>query len=893
MCAFKTTPIRLVDDVMYSTALIVFPRGGYTELNQDDSAWSRFHDSHCLTIEEIETLIKGPLAPQQSLKLPGRGLGGTIPPALGSFTNLTAIDLSDNNLTGPIPPELSRLRRLVTLKLAGNRLTGGIPAEFGNFSNNLANLFLSGNRLSGPLPPSIGIIPRLVTLDVSRNQLSGSIPPTIGNLSYLGTLQLADNQLSGRIPGEIGDLGGAVSLFPTSGLNLSYNNLSGPIPASLGRLTGLYYLDLSSNGLSGAFPFSFAKFLKLEFLDLSYNSLSGPCPTFGKLPLLGAILLRNNGFSGPISSSIGQCPILYGLDLRNNSFSGPIPPALGSFRIMDTLLLSDNQLTGTVPVELAGLTRLTFLGIAGNNLTGPMPAELAGLLKLTLLDVSRNPASLGNLPSNFSRLHNLTQLSLPGPDIPAWLRSSRSLRAISFAGAQGGCPVRGRELDLSLLPQTCKYVSLRDHCPRLRALRLWDACDSGCAINLIGTRARLARRTREEVCLGRASAFLQGDSPDFQTGRDGEIFLQNRQVNLSLFDPDFVDRVDLGPDGEAYTGVSFVKVQRGNLCGNSEALTVIFILYSVFGAGALLGSAGAWLLARRLRKQVPKPEPRPSTWVTFLKRLPYAEKVVTVVSTKAIPTGVYLWGVLGLGLTYYDLGTDILVLRELYGAWPFWVGLASLLASVVAAAITATIVLLHKGLPSGHVSFTFDAFLPRSLPLKERAPPLPLSAGQSLAILVLWPLAVPLVLLLDLLGVLDRVGVHIKAQGTVFLMEPWLDARGFLDTLLRSVPSVILQTVVYWLGSSRSTRLYFDEVLFIQSSTGALSTMLYQIIDASWEAFYSPRPEYPWNPVARRLSNVKRSWKVDKNEDVGEEDSLKLGVSSNAGFVDKSGDLYP
>ena len=81
-------------------------------------------------------------------------LSGEIPAELGSLSNLTELDLYDNNLSGEIPAELGSLSNLTRLELGNNELSGEIPAELGSLSN-LVSLRLSNNELSGCVPSSL------------------------------------------------------------------------------------------------------------------------------------------------------------------------------------------------------------------------------------------------------------------------------------------------------------------------------------------------------------------------------------------------------------------------------------------------------------------------------------------------------------------------------------------------------------------------------------------------------------------------------------------------------------------------------------------------------------------------------------------------------------------
>ena len=132
-----------------------------------------------------------------------KGLTGTIPPALGSLSNLKGLELHHSDLTGPIPEALGALSNLETLNLHVNQLTGPIPEALGSLSN-LKELGLDQNQLDGTIPPELGQLTKLETLTLNRNQLTGMIPEALGSLSNLTDLWLHENQLDGPIPAAWG-----------------------------------------------------------------------------------------------------------------------------------------------------------------------------------------------------------------------------------------------------------------------------------------------------------------------------------------------------------------------------------------------------------------------------------------------------------------------------------------------------------------------------------------------------------------------------------------------------------------------------------------------------------------------------------------------------------------
>jgi hypothetical protein len=168
-------------------------------------------------------------------------------------------------------------------------------------------------------------------------------------------------------------------------------------------------------------------------------------------------------------------------------------------------------------------------------------------------------------------------------------------------------------IDLSSVPESCKIVNLTGAHPHFENIRFWDACRQGCILNLAGSGARLSRSLRKKVCLNRISIFLGGDIPYPLTDFDGRFnyTLKNQQGLYFLEDPNFVDSIDLGPEGEAYTGVGFSRVQAGNLCANPEAKVVALFVIGVFAVALLLATIVIVVVARwrrRVHRRGLKPE---------------------------------------------------------------------------------------------------------------------------------------------------------------------------------------------------------------------------------------------------------------------------------------------
>ena len=333
------------------------------------------------------------------------GLAGSIPVTLTNLTELTVLNLTNNQLSGSIPSQLGQLVNLTDLFLAGNRLTGEIPQELGRISN-LRLLSLGNNRLNGPIPPELGLLKQLGLLELESNQLNGPIPSELGNLANLFYLNLQNNRLSGPIPDEIGKLSNLRYLY------LSTNQLRGPIPAQISLLTNLDHLFLSNNQLSGPIPPELGRLMQLRKLLLGNNNLNWIIPPeLGRLSRLEELWLYRNELIGPIPSEFGNLSNLTRLSLSNNRLSEAVPRELGRLSRLEGLWLNGNELVGPIPSEFGNLSNLTSLNLRENRLSGRIPNEVGQLSKLNHLDLSFNQLR-GPIPAQVSQSTNLARLNL-------------------------------------------------------------------------------------------------------------------------------------------------------------------------------------------------------------------------------------------------------------------------------------------------------------------------------------------------------------------------------------------------------------------------------------------------------------------------------------------------
>ncbi|CAK9221577.1 unnamed protein product [Sphagnum jensenii] len=185
--------------------------------------------------------------------------------------------------------------------------------------------------------------------------------------------------------------------------------LAGSLATQVGELASLRKLNLHNNLLGGELPTSLVNLHSLRGLYLFRNNFSGVLPTGlgSSSPLLQALDLSYNHFSGPIPDSVSQAPKLLRLDLSNNRFNGTLPAATwGVESQLQYLNVSSNLLSGSIPAILGNAsTALTSLDLSHNNFSGSIPSSFSHLTSnLTSFNVSYNSLSgvVPSLPHNFS-----------------------------------------------------------------------------------------------------------------------------------------------------------------------------------------------------------------------------------------------------------------------------------------------------------------------------------------------------------------------------------------------------------------------------------------------------------------------------------------------------------
>ncbi|XP_057998031.1 receptor-like protein 7 isoform X2 [Hevea brasiliensis] len=333
-------------------------------------------------------------------------LRGTFPPKVFQVSTLEILDLSYNQeLRGYMPDHLQNAS-LKTLVLSYTNFSGTLPDSIGTFKN-LSKIELETCNFSGLIPTSIANLTELVHLDFSSNIFSGPIP-SLGRSKKLMYIDFSYNQLSGEISST--QWAGLLNL---TYVDLRYNSLNGNIPSSLFAIPSLQKIQLSFNQFTGQFPnISGASSSSLDTLDLSSNKLEGHIPRWVfNISRLNVLLLSSNKFSGTIKLGwIQKLHKLTTLNLSHNKLTVIANFTLYSLPQMTTIKLASCNLR--VFPDLRNQSKLVYLDLSDNQINGKVPRWIGEVGFDTLLYLNLSQNLLVSLPEPLSLPTSLAVLDL-------------------------------------------------------------------------------------------------------------------------------------------------------------------------------------------------------------------------------------------------------------------------------------------------------------------------------------------------------------------------------------------------------------------------------------------------------------------------------------------------
>ncbi|XP_035832372.1 receptor-like protein 46 [Helianthus annuus] len=406
------------------------------------------------------------------LNLSNAGFSGIIPHHIGNLSNLKVLDLGSNDiLTSNDMAWVSGLSSLEHLHLSNVNLSQANNADMTFYMiPSLTYLSLQNCRLSnadlGLHLNSSNILPNIEHLDLSSNFFEGQLPHFFQNLTSLTFLDLSRYNLS-LAWNSVNLLNTIPSL---SELHLSECGLhNAPFSATYlnsSAHSNIQYLDLSWNSIGGRFPSELMNITSLKVLDLSSSSLNSSIPVmpnllkldvsgnkFEHIELVGiwrqchlkelsvSVIFFGGELIGP-SSNTSECShyALEVLESIGNGFNGSIPESLGRLTGLTHLNLQSNLLTGPIPVTVGQLTKLVDLDVSENSLEGVvLEAHLANLSMLKSLDISSHHKLIINISNDWIPPFQLRHVQLSSCKIengfPEWLQNQRMLEELVLSNA--------------------------------------------------------------------------------------------------------------------------------------------------------------------------------------------------------------------------------------------------------------------------------------------------------------------------------------------------------------------------------------------------------------------------------------------------------------------------
>ena len=499
----------------------------------------------------------------------------------------------------------------------------------------------------------------------------------------------------------------------------------------------------------------------------------------------------------------GSFPQLSLMDLSANPIAGTIPRSWGAASAFPSLLflyLNQTQLTGSLPSfnnsKLALLigSNSGFEGsldafwssaapllaslLAGNNISGSLPANTTALGSLAFLDLSDNSVQ-GSVPDSWLQEGGILSHIIGLNAGNAWLAAQRD--------------VNWRE-DLCLQPQ-------------------------------------LYKANVQSQPLSKVNDIL-GDifsTPGFQ-GAVGDRYA----ATTATFN-DF------------YTQLSTIKA----ICSNRDAPRILLIMWLTFAAATSL----LFVLYEGFRVRKQATQQAAGAKLAAAAGSQQANPFVRSVSKGAQVINEGFWGLAELVMYYYDLVSAIIVLTQIWGAWPGWILFAIFLFHF---ALTGAIVLYH--------GFKVYTQTWQSQPQHGMQFAWMLSASALLS-----PLMIPVVLLLDAIALYRELrhfcDMHVipycckhRSQARSFhhgissnardwslltlLKLDWLDLEYYeaMHTLVaafyQTVPTVVLNSIIFRLGNKPSHGEFFSNGVFISCMVAAYLSMFKTLITIVWHAFF-------------------------------------------------------
>lgn len=366
---------------------------------------------------------------------------------------VTDLDVSNQNLSGVIPSDIAKLTNLQSLNLSGNKFVGEVPAEVFNITT-LTSLNLSNNGFTGEIPAEISTLTSLKSLDLSHNKFEGEIPTELTTMQF-DSLKLNNNKLYGEVPADLANCKSTPLPYRSlDNFDFSNNQFMGDLD---GGVEAAFTADAFANNLLN----NVANQKTIEFKETSEirvkigetltadlaldkinvvdkdgvvleEALNPNCSlemTVTNPDLFKGSNVADKTGTTTITAKITGTSIatrnaidvvVWNDAVEDNWLNREVARQVGrdladlvpeNYLAVTSISLPSQGLTGAIPSEISKLENLTVLDLSGNELTGELDSALFSLTALQELNLSDNKLSGEISPEIFS-LQNLRKLNL-------------------------------------------------------------------------------------------------------------------------------------------------------------------------------------------------------------------------------------------------------------------------------------------------------------------------------------------------------------------------------------------------------------------------------------------------------------------------------------------------
>ena len=254
---------RLPEDIGNMTELRVLCLGGNNLTGQIPRSISRLKKLYYLDLRNSPGMMHGHLSD------------------LFASPPLTDLYVSGVELIGEMPPTLPA--KITFLVLPGNNISGKLPQTFPT-TTNLSVLNLANNQLTGDIPGRLLHLPGMQMIDLSQNKFSsinrGRPWSKNASTTVKSYVSLAGNRnLAINFKSFMELFSKRVDFVESSSiLNLSYCDIKSPVLANVFYLKRMSTCDLRGNRFYGVLPEFFQDFSFLTYFDISFNNILGSLP---------------------------------------------------------------------------------------------------------------------------------------------------------------------------------------------------------------------------------------------------------------------------------------------------------------------------------------------------------------------------------------------------------------------------------------------------------------------------------------------------------------------------------------------------------------------------------------------------------------------------------------